>query len=401
MRDSGRLLALLTVANFVAYAHRQMVYTFFPLLKAEFSLSDFRLGLIGSVFVVVLALTGIPLSAVGDRWGRGRMVLAAIALWTGATMLSAAATSYWHFLLARALVAVGQAPFLPCASALLSEATSPGRRARVMAIFNLGIALGGGAGLAVGGALVQSVGWRTAMLLGAIPGALLLPVAFLLLPRRRPEPAQCARRPSWRTAFTSRTFLLVLAGGAAATFSLGGMVAWLPTYIFRERGLTMAAASVQLGAVAVFGSIAGALLGGHLADHWGKRHPVGRGAVNSVGFALGAGAALAALLAGSQGAFLLFLLAAIVLFSSTMGPTMAMIHDSSPPELRARAVAVFGTIGHLAGDTLSPAAVGALSDAHGLAQGMMSLPFAGLVAGALYLAAALSFRRHLPVHRSA
>ena len=73
---------------------------------------------------------------------------------------------------------------------------------------------------------------------------------------------------------------------------------------------------------------------------------------------------------------------------------MAMIHDSSPAPLRARAVAVFGTIGHLAGDTVSPAAVGALSDVYGLALGMLMLPAAGVLAAVFYFAAALTFRHH-------
>lgn len=372
-----------------------MVYTFFPLLKTEFDLSDFQLGLMGSVFVLVFAATGIPLSAIGDRWGRGRLVLVAIAVWTSATMVSAVATSYWQLLLARALVAIGQAPFLACASALLSEATSLQKRARVMAVFNLGIALGGGAGIAAGGAMAEHIGWRPAMVLGGAPGLLLLASAFPVLKTELSRDTHAGPRPSWRVAFTSRTFMLVLAGGAAATFALGGLVAWLPTYIFRERGLTITAASAQLGAVALVGSIAGALAGGVLADHWGKRHPAGRGVVNSLGFLLGGASVFAALSLGDQQAFLLALLITIVLFSSTMGPTMAMIHDSSPPPLRASAVAVFGTIGHLAGDTLSPAAVGAISDARGLATGMLILPGAILLAGLFYLGAALTFRSHL------
>jgi MFS family permease len=392
--DGAALLVVLTLANFLAYAHRQMVYTFFPLLKLEFDLSDFQLGLMGSVFVIVFAAVGIPLSAAGDKWGRGRMVLLSLLVWSGATTVSAACTTYWQLLTARSLVAVGQASFLPCASALLSEATAGARRARVMSVFNLGIALGGGAGIAAGGAMAESMGWRAAMLLGGLPGLLLLLCAYPLLRGVPHGGVDHGPQPSWKTAFTSRTFVLVLAGGAAATFSLGGMVTWLPSYMFRVRGLTITTASAHLGAVALVGTIAGALAGGFLADHWGKRHPAGRGIVNATGFIFGAAAAFAALYAGGQELFFLSLLVAIVLFASTMGPTMAMIHDSSPAPLRARAVAVFGTVGHLAGDALSPAAVGAVSDASGLSTGMLLLPGAGLLAGILYLAAALSYRRH-------
>ncbi len=393
--DGTALLVVLTAANFLAYAHRQMVYTFFPLLKTEFGLSDFQLGLMGSVFVLVFAAVGIPLSAAGDVWGRGKMVLLSLVVWTGATIMSAAAGTYWQLLIARAFVAVGQASFLPCASAILSEATSGGRRARVMSVFNLGIALGGGAGIAAGGAMAESFGWRTTMLLGGAPGVLLLACAYPLLRTEPQRVAHAGHHPCWKAAFTSRTFVLVLAGGAAATFTLGGLVTWLPTYIFRVRGLTITAASAQLGAVALVGTVVGALAGGFLADHWGRRHPAGRGIVNSAGFFLGGGAALAALFAGEHEVFLLALLFGIVLFASTMGPTMAMIHDSSPAPLRARAVAVFGTVGHLAGDTLSPAIVGAVSDTSGLSAGMLLLPAVSFLAGGFYLTAALTFRRHL------
>lgn len=59
-----KVLIVLTLINFLNYFDRLIVFPMFPLLKEEFGVSDFRLGLLGSVFIVVHSLAVLRKSVV-------------------------------------------------------------------------------------------------------------------------------------------------------------------------------------------------------------------------------------------------------------------------------------------------------------------------------------------------
>src|SRR3546814_14336137 len=72
-----------------------------------------------------------------------------------------------------------------------------------------------------------------------------------------------------------------------------GLGFWLPSFLQRTRGLSLADTSLLLGAVAIVGGVAGILLGGYLADHFGKTDRRAYGRIPAIAFLIGFPALLA------------------------------------------------------------------------------------------------------------
>src|SRR3989304_3386576 len=161
----AQVLVILALVNFVNYIDRQIIFPLFSLIKADFALSDFQLGLLGTVFSIVHALGTLPLGWLADRTSRVKVISYGVLFWSGATFLSGLAGSFRLLLAARALVGVGEAAHPPAAApprgggvdppaprpaaATWSDSFPEEVRARVQGVFNLGMFVGGALGLSL------------------------------------------------------------------------------------------------------------------------------------------------------------------------------------------------------------------------------------------------------------
>src|SRR3954462_12687453 len=68
------------------YMSRQVLSAVFPFLKAEWALSDTQLGGLTSVVALTVGLLAVPLSLLGDRWGRVRAIVLMATIWSLATL---------------------------------------------------------------------------------------------------------------------------------------------------------------------------------------------------------------------------------------------------------------------------------------------------------------------------
>ena len=76
------------------YMSRQVLNAVFPLLKAEWALSDARLGLLSGIVALMVGLLTFPLSLLADRWGRVRSLTLMAVLWSLATLACGLAKNY-------------------------------------------------------------------------------------------------------------------------------------------------------------------------------------------------------------------------------------------------------------------------------------------------------------------
>src|SRR5580658_7220046 len=170
-------LVLLTLLNFFNYVDRQGVYALFPLIRAEFALTDRQLGMVATACLLVLALIAVPSGWLADRIGARTVITAGALVWSVASAASSQVRSFAGLLCTRAAVGVGEAAYEPAANAALC-ALFPERKAQVMAIFNLGTAFGIAGGMALAGYLGAHLGWRWSVLLICLPGFALTPLAW-------------------------------------------------------------------------------------------------------------------------------------------------------------------------------------------------------------------------------
>lgn len=244
------------------------------LFKADLGLSDEQTGLVFSAFVFVYTFACPVFGSLAERGHRPRLLAFAIALWSLATAGAALADGFASLLIARALVGVGEAAFITISPAMIADLFPPERRNRALTVLNVAMPLGVAIGFTLGGLFGQWWGWRAAFVVVGLPGLLLALLALALTdpPRGAFDHDGSARAPPppWPRALAGMLknprWLYATVGYVAMTFALGGIGDWFPTFLSRERGLSLAEAGSVAGLSIVVGGIAGTVLGGVLND---------------------------------------------------------------------------------------------------------------------------------------
>jgi MFS family permease len=377
---SGRyalyVLGLMFAINFLNYMDRWIGSAVAPLVQAEFRLSDFSVGLLGSAFTLVYALGAVPFGLWADRGQRKSVIGTGVAIWSAAGLLTGMTTNFIQLFFTRAVLGIGEASYYPAGTSLLGDLFPREVRGRIMSIWSVGSAFGIAAGFAGGGLLAARFGWRPAFFVTAVPGLVLAVLAFRI--REPPRGAAEAAGPLLKRANDASLGKLLLLlrvptlrytifSQTALFFVLGANAYWLPTFLTRRFGMSVAEAGTLSGGVIVLGGLLGTLIGGSLAD-WRRKRSAGADLeVSIVGFAAGAVLVALALVAPADWFVPLFLLAVISLYLYN-GPFTAIVQNVVVPPLRASAVTVTLLIAHLFGDSYATALVGLLSDVLGSLQ---------------------------------
>src|SRR5215831_7100231 len=137
-----RLLAVLALINFVNFAARQAVVPLIPLLRDHLHATDAQLGDLQTWLLVVLAIASIPFGFLADRFSRKTIIAIGIICWSVASFAGGLFSIFSSFLIARALVGLGEAAYAPAAQSMISGAFPQERRAFAQAIFAAGMLLG-------------------------------------------------------------------------------------------------------------------------------------------------------------------------------------------------------------------------------------------------------------------
>jgi len=384
------VLVLMVGINFLNYMDRWVGSAVAPLIQAEFTLSDFSVGLLGSAFTLVYALGALPFGLWADRGVRRTVIGTGVAVWSLATLLTGLTTSFAQLFATRAVLGIGEASYYPASTSLLGDYFPRQLRGRVMAIWSAGTAFGIAAGFAGGGLLAARFGWRVPFFATAAPGLILAVLAFRLREPLRGAAEEGGPRLDRTSDASLRAMFALLKiaslrwtilAQTALYFVLGANAYWLPTLLTRRFGLSIGGAGTLSGGVIVLGGLIGTLVGGWVAD-W-RRRSSGRADVEVAicGFVGGAIFVTFALVAPSVWFVPAFLMAVVCIYLHT-GPFTAICQNVVVPSLRGSAVTVTLLIAHLFGDSYAAAAVGLLSDALG------SLQMALLIVSPILLLAA-------------
>jgi len=167
------------------YMARQVLNAVFPLLKAEWTLTDGQLGLLSGVVAIMVGLLTFPLSLLADRLGRVKSLTAMAVLWSLATLLCSVADNYQQMLAGRLLVGVGEAAYGSVGIAVVVSVFPKRLRATLSAAFMAGGLLGQVLGVGIGGAVAATHGWRMAFMIIALTGLAMAILYPLLIGERR------------------------------------------------------------------------------------------------------------------------------------------------------------------------------------------------------------------------
>ena len=171
-------LAITSLALFMVSLDNLVVTTALPVIRRELHASISQLEWTVNAYTLTFAVLLLTGAALGDRFGRRRMFVLGMLLFTGASAAAALSTSANALDIARALQGVGGAIVTPLTLTILSAAVPKERRGLALGIW------GGIGGLAVaigplvGGAIVSGVSWNWIFWLNVPIGLVLAPLAY-------------------------------------------------------------------------------------------------------------------------------------------------------------------------------------------------------------------------------
>lgn len=404
------ILIVLMLGNACAFLDRSIISVVLPQLKHELHLGDASLGFLsGFAFTACYVLFGLPLSALAERTSRRNIVGVSVALWSVMTALCGRVASFGQLVLLRIGVGIGEAGMTPSAHSLISDLFPPERRGTAISIYTVGIHLGVFTGLALGGYLAEHFGWRSTFFLVSLPGIAIALLIFLTVV----EPARGRREktsfagPQYQSfpkvvqlLWTDRSLRYTMLGTTFCSFITFGLGAWLPSFLVRSHGLTIAQAGLILGVAGGFGGLIGTLFGGIFSDRFSERNPHWRLWIVAAALTIFPVAVLVLLHTGSIAVIGIAAMSSTLFTAIHKAPTSAVTLNLTPPRMRARATALTLFLTNLLGGGLGPLIVGWVSDALRPTFGEDSLRYALIVIAFFALASAFFYfvaGRHLGI----
>jgi MFS family permease len=374
------------------YMSRQVLSAVFPLLKTEWGLTDTQLGSLTSVVALAVGVLAVPLSILGDRFGRVKAILAMGALWSAATLGCALAASYGQLMVARLFIGVGEAAFGSVGLAVVLAVFPAHRRSALTGSFMAGGLFGAVIGVAAGGVVAQQLGWRWSFGAMALFGLVLVVLYRLLVTEAKIEAHRHADaatgilevRPRLSALFSTPSVILAYVGSGVQLFVAGSLYAWLPSYLNRAYGLAPARAGLgAAGFIMVMG--VGMIVCGIVTDRVSRVVAI-RKWTTSIVCASVALVLLALAFAQAPGTLQIVLLGVAAFFcAGTAGPAGAMVANLTPEPIRATAFGTLTLANNLLGLAAGPFVTGLLADRYGLAAAFKVLPVACAVSIALLL----------------
>ncbi|MCY7339463.1 MAG: MFS transporter, partial [Sphingomonas bacterium] len=366
-------------------------------IKADLKLTDSELGWMGgTAFALFYTALAIPLAMLADRRNRSTIIAVGLAVWSAATAMCGFATNFWQLFVARMSVGVGEAAGVAPAYSLISDLYPPERRARALAIFSLGIPLGGSIGVLFGGLVAASVDWRFAFIAIGLIGLLFAPLFKYVVrdpghgrAEEGPRSAPASLGTVFRTIASKPSFWLLGFGAGTASLVSYGLAFWIPSFLARSYGLDLVDRSLLFGSILLVGGSLGIWFGGVAGDRLGSANPRGYAMVPAIAFAITLPAYLLAFSSTSLPiASLLFLIPG-ALGLAWLGPVVTAITKLVPAEMRATAAAMFLFINNLIGLGLGSTVIGVISDLLTARYGDEALRYSAMATTTLYALAAL------------
>jgi MFS family permease len=354
-------------------------------IRRDLAITDTEFSyLTGLAFVVMYTTTGIPLGWVADRWSRRGLIALGVGLWSIATASCGLANSFWRLFACRIGVGIGESTLSPCSYSLISEYFPPGRLARALSVFALGIPIGSGLALMIGGSVIDAITavgpvdlplvgvtkpWQSVFLIIGLPGVILALLALLII-----------REPSYRSTRAVEpqpSFMAVIAFiwrhlGVYATSALAmgffaiygyGSNAWYPTFLQRVHGYTAGEAGLFLGSSTLFLGIAGSITAGWLCDRRTQRGQFDGLSAVGIPYAVGM------FVCGALGPIVpipwlsLALIALSGFFSLTWaGVSISVLQRVTPARMRGQVSAIYLFFTNMIGLGLGPTAIAASTD---------------------------------------
>jgi MFS family permease len=385
-------VGVLTLAYMFSFVDRQILNLLVGPIRRDLGISDTKMSLLmGFSFAVFYSFFGIPLGRLSDSKSRRTIIAAGMVLWSLLTAGCGLAKNYWHFLLLRMGVGIGEAALSPSAYSLISDYFPAENRATAISVYSMAFYIGSGIAFLLGGLVIRFASaksgwsvpiigavrpWQLIFFIVGLPGVLL---ALLLYTVREPtrKGARVMKAADGRAVVAQvplrdviaymrengKTFFCHHVGFALLAFSSFGSSAWIPTFFIRRYGWTSSQTGVIYGAIlCIFGTL-GIVAGGRVADWLAQR------GFRDANMRVGLIAALAWIPTGilfplmpNGNLAVALLIPTVFLMGQPVGIAAAAILEIMPNVMRGQASALYLFVINLIGLGLGPTAVAMATD---------------------------------------
>jgi ACS family glucarate transporter-like MFS transporter len=285
-----RVLWMAFLLAIITFLDRVCISFAAPHMMNDLGLTMVQMSLVFSAFTLAYSLFEVPSGWMGDRMGPRRVLTRIVLWWSAFTMLTGAVQGNRSLLVVRFLFGAGEAGAFPNAVRSFSLWFPARERGKANGVLFFGSRLGGALTAPLALALIQWWGWRASFVaFGSI--GVVWAAAWYWMYRDRPadhpdvdaaelawitqDPstslgasalAGTAHRTPWRALLTSPNLYAICAMYFALGYGLYFYFTWLPTYLTRELGFSMAAGGF-FAALPFLLAGAANLAGGWYTDH--------------------------------------------------------------------------------------------------------------------------------------
>jgi EmrB/QacA subfamily drug resistance transporter len=263
-----RTFAITAVALFMFSLDRTVVLTALPEIGADLGAGLDGLQWTLNAYTLTFAVLVVTGAALGDRFGRRRMLVAGLALFTLGSALAALSGSIGALVAARAVQGVGGSLLTPLTLTLLVASVPAEKRGRVLGAWGGIAGVAAALGPVVGGFLAGSVGWQAIFWLNVPIGLVLMPLTSRWLVESRGPNASldvvgvllataALFAFVWGLVETDLPALVLGSCGVAAFvwWERHASAPMLPPRFFASRTFAVANGASLLGYGAIFGSL--------------------------------------------------------------------------------------------------------------------------------------------------
>ena len=361
----------------LSIADRYVMSTLLEPIKLELGLSDSGIAVLtGTAMALFYVLFGFPLSWLLDRYSRRNIIAISVIVWSAMTTATGLAHSYWHLLLLRIGVGVGEAGGTPGASSILSDYFPAAQRPMALTVFALGAPIGMWLAASFAGQIAEEYGWRQVFLWFGIPGVLFGLLIFLTV--REPKRGQLdlnsrEKAPSFmetlKYLLQQRSAVHLMLGSALTALWGWGLIWWTPAFLMRNFDLKVGEASSFIAPMNLYGGIFATLLTAWLVARPSFADP--RRMVWLMGAVIGIATVVSWFIYSSDSLdtmrMLFWIFIPAIYFY--IGPCFGLLNNLAEPRMRAMFCAFTLFVANVGNLIIAPQLVGFLSD-HYTAGGM-------------------------------
>lgn len=356
-------------------------------IRAEFGLTAVEAGLLGSFTLAGMAIGGICGGWACDKFGRVRIVVVSIVLFSVLTCGLGFTNTFWEFGLLRFLAALGLGSLYIACNTLMAEYVPTKHRTTILGTLQAGWTVGYIVATLLAGWLIPDHGWRMLFYVAIIPLLLAVGMHYLV-----PEPAvwqenrfkkvETSAKPqesTWKMVFQDKRnrnmFILWALTAGFLQFGYYGVNNWMPSYLESELGMKFKEMTAYM--VGTYTAmILGKVIAGYMADKLGRRFTYAFGAIGTAIF-------LPLIVFYNSPDNILYLLVIFgFLYGIPYGVNATYMTESFPTNVRGTAMGGAYNVGRL-GAAIAPAIIGYLATGGSIGLGFVVMGAAYFICGVI------------------